>query len=66
MERTSVGASRLGEAVQNAVVLADSKGDVTQATKVLRGALRRAPAGDPTLADATEFLAELEARQHDA
>lgn len=58
--------SRLGEAVQNAVVLADSKGDVAQATKVLRGALRRAPADDPSLEDAREFLAELEARQDDA
>lgn len=57
--------SRLGEAVQNAVVLADSKGDVTQATKVLRGALGRAPADDPALDDARDLLAELEARQGD-
>lgn len=55
--------SRLGEAVQNAVVLADSKGDEAQAIKVLQGALRRAPADDPALDDAQEFLAELEARQ---
>ena len=58
--------SRLGEAVQNAVVLADSKGDIAQAAKVLQGALRRAPADDPFQQDAREFLAELEARQGDA
>ena len=57
--------SRLGEAVQNAVVLADSKGDVAQATKVLQGALRRAPADDPSLEDAREFLVELHDRQGD-
>lgn len=57
--------SRLGEAVQNAVVLADSKGDVAQATKVLQGALRRAPADDPSLEDAREFLVELQERQVD-
>ncbi|MBT0992819.1 hypothetical protein KIN34_00745 [Cellulomonas sp. DKR-3] len=55
--------SRLGEAVQNAVVLADSKGDEAQALKVLQGALRRAPADDPALEDARELLAELEERQ---
>lgn len=57
--------SRLGEAVQNAVVLADSKGDVAQATKVLHGALRRAPADDPSLDDARAFLVELQERQID-
>ncbi|WP_019134985.1 hypothetical protein [Cellulomonas massiliensis] len=57
--------SRLGEAVLNAVVLADSKGDEAQATKVLHGALRRAPADDPSLAEAQDFLAELRARQGD-
>ena len=57
--------SALGEAVQNAVVLADSKGDIAQATKVLQGALRRAPTHDPAREDALEFLAELQARQGD-
>lgn len=64
MPRTEV--SRLGEVVQNAVVLADSKGDVAQATKVLQGALSRAPADDPSREDAREFLAELTARQDNA
>ena len=63
---TPAEVSRLGEAVQNAVVLADSKGDVAQAAKVLHGALKRAPADDPSLEDAREFFAELEARQDDA
>jgi hypothetical protein len=62
-EPTPAEVSRLGEAVQNAVVLADSKGDVAQATKVLAGALRRAPADDPSRDDAQEFLAELHERQ---
>lgn len=57
--------SRLGEAVHNAVVLADSKGDVAQATKALQGAMKRAPADDPSFGDAREFLAELEARRDD-
>lgn len=54
--------SRLGDAVQNAVVLADSKGDVAQAAKVLRGAINRAPADDPAHDEATSFLAELTER----
>lgn len=45
--------SRLGAAFQNAVVLADSKGDVAQAAKVLQGAINRAPADDPELDRAT-------------
>jgi catechol 2,3-dioxygenase-like lactoylglutathione lyase family enzyme len=64
-ETTPVEASRLGEAVQNAVVLADSKGDVAQAIKILQGAVRRSAADDPALGDAHQFLAELEARQED-
>lgn len=47
---------------RNAVVLAD-RGDVAQATKVLAGALRRAPDADPSLEEAQTFLAELQARQ---
>lgn len=54
--------SPLGEAVQNAVVLADSKGDVAQAAKILQGAIRRAPADDPAHGEAQSFLAELTER----
>lgn len=57
--------SRLGEAVQNAVVLADSKGDVGQAAKVLRGAIKRAPADDPAHDEARSFLDELTERLPD-
>jgi hypothetical protein len=64
-ETATTEISRLGEAVRNAVVLADSKGDVAQAAKALQGALKRAPADDPSLEEAREFLAELEARQDD-
>lgn len=59
----TVEVSRLGEAVQNAVVLADSKGDVAQALKVLQGALGRAAANDPSREDAQEFVVELQERQ---
>lgn len=54
--------SRLGEAVQNAVVLADSKGDVAQAAKVLRGAIKRASADDPAQGEARSFIDELTER----
>jgi hypothetical protein len=54
--------SRLGEAVRNAVVLADSKGDVAQAAKVLQGAINRAPADDPAQGEARGFLTELSER----
>lgn len=64
-EATPADVSRLADAVQNAVVLADSKGDVAQAAKVLQGAVKRAPVDDPALHEAREFLAELEARQDD-
>lgn len=57
--------SRLGEAVQNAVVLADSKGDVAQALKVLQGAVSRAPSDDPAQGEARSFLVELTERQSD-
>ncbi|MFC4554084.1 hypothetical protein [Georgenia faecalis] len=57
--------SRLGEAVQNAVVLADSKGDVPQAAKVLQGAIKRAPADDPAQGDARRFMDELTERLSD-
>lgn len=57
--------SRLGEAVQNAVVLADSKGDVAQAAKVLQGAITRAPADDPAQGEARSFFDELTERLSD-
>lgn len=55
--------SPLGEAVLNAIVLADSKGDPGQAHKILTGAIGRAASDDPAHAEAAEFLAELELRQ---
>ncbi|GAB3817311.1 hypothetical protein GCM10028820_18050 [Tessaracoccus terricola] len=54
--------SRLGEALQNAVVLADSKGDEAQAAKILRGAIQRAESDDPALGEAHGFLDELTER----
>ncbi len=63
----SQGGSPLARAVENAVVLADSHGDVPQARKVLTGALRRAaaetPAGDR--ARALAYLVELAVRSDD-
>jgi hypothetical protein len=55
-------ASRLGDALENAVVLADSKGDVAQAERILQGAIRRAPADDPAHREARSFLTELTER----
>lgn len=56
--------SALGRAVENAVVLADSKGDTAQALKVLAGAERRAPDDTPTIdrIAALALLAELQVR----
>lgn len=54
--------TRLGEGVQNAVVLADSKGDVAQAAKVLQVAIKRASADDPAHSEARSFLTELSER----
>ncbi|MCQ1953699.1 hypothetical protein [Arthrobacter sp. zg-Y238] len=54
--------SPLGRSLDNAVVLADSKGDTAQAAKILSGAIRRADAADPGMPAAREFLAELEER----
>ncbi len=64
---TSEPTSALARAVENAVVLSDSKGDTAQALKVLAGAEGRAPAGTPP-ADrvaALSLLAELRARTGD-
>lgn len=57
--------SRLGEALQNAVVLADSKGDVSQAAKVLQGAINRASLDDPAQGEAQSFINELTERLSD-
>ncbi len=54
--------SPLRESLLNAIVLADSKDDVDQAAKILRGAVRRADPKDPAMAEALEFLSELEQR----
>mgnify|MGYP001427409450 CR=1 FL=1 len=54
--------SPLREALLNAIVLADSKGDPVQAAKILRGAMRRADPSDPAVSEAREFLAELDER----
>jgi len=53
--------SRLARALDNAVVLGDSKGDPAQALKILDGAIERAdPSEDPeVLAAALDYRAEL-------
>ncbi|MBB5789712.1 VOC family protein [Jiangella mangrovi] len=60
---------KLTQAVANAVVLADSHGDVAQAAKILAGALGRAPAEAEVDAthrvEALAFLAELRLRLDD-
>ncbi|MFD6177107.1 MULTISPECIES: VOC family protein [unclassified Isoptericola] len=70
MTWTSGGGGALARATENAVVLADSRGDVAQARKVLGGALRRARAGadGPPVAEvapALAYLAELAVRAGD-
>ena len=56
--------SRLGRTLANAIVLADSKGDVEQAAKILAGALSRAGAGadEAERSAAQSYLDELLAR----
>ena len=54
--------SPLREGLLNAIVLADSKGDPSQAAKILRGAMRRAHPSDPAISEARDFLAELDER----
>lgn len=64
---TTAPTSTLGQAVDNAVVLADSKGDAAQALKVLAGAERRADDSTP-LTDrlaALALVAELQVRLDD-
>jgi hypothetical protein len=56
----------LTRALDNAVVLADSHGDVAQARKILAGALARHQDADPQArAEAEAFLAELRDRSGD-
>ncbi|ACZ31109.1 conserved hypothetical protein [Xylanimonas cellulosilytica DSM 15894] len=64
---TSAGGGRLAKAVENAVVLADSHGDVPQARKALLGALRRAPEDTRPVdrARALAFAVELAVRSED-
>lgn len=62
-EEPAQDTSRLGRALDDAVVLADSKGDVAQASKILDGALRRAATSDPAWAAAREFQDELRERE---
>jgi hypothetical protein len=55
--------SQLRAAVDNAVVIADSHGDVAQAVKILAGALARdTTAGLEERREAEEYLAELRER----
>lgn len=54
--------SPLRASLLNAIVLADSKGDSAQAAKILRGAVRRADSADAAMAEALEFLDELDQR----
>ncbi len=64
---TRTPGGRLADAVANAVVSADSHGDVGQALKILRSALRRQVAEAPPteVLEALGYLAELAARQDD-
>jgi hypothetical protein len=58
--------SRLARATAEAVVQADSRGDVDQAAMLLAGALRRAPDADPAeRVEALALLAELSVRRGD-
>jgi hypothetical protein len=65
------GGGPLARALENAVVVGDSHGDVAQARKLLGGALRRARAADDApsageLAPALAYLAELAVRAGEA
>jgi hypothetical protein len=54
---TSDGGGSLARAVENAVVVADSHGDVAQARKVLGGAVRRATTGTASVDEGPGVLA---------
>ena len=59
-------AGRLARTLADAVVLADSHGDVDQAAKILAGAVRRHPAADPPeRVEALAYLVELSVRRDD-
>ncbi|GAB3093250.1 hypothetical protein [Isoptericola nanjingensis] len=67
---TTGGGGPLARALENAVVVGDSHGDVAQARKLLGGAVRRARAADGSspageLAPALAYLAELAVRAGD-
>jgi hypothetical protein len=59
---------RLARALQDAVVLGDSHGDVDQAAKILDGAVRRHSDGAPQAerVEALAYLLELSVRRGDA
>ena len=60
-------AGRLAKALANAIVLADSKGDVGQAVRILDSALARSPADDDPVAhvEVLVYRAELAMALHD-
>ncbi|MEV4702234.1 VOC family protein [Actinoplanes sp. NPDC049316] len=64
---TPAPAGRLAKALANAIVLADSKGDVCQAARMLDSALARSQAGDDpvTHIEAVVYRAELAMALHD-
>ncbi len=62
---SAAAATRLGKALENAVVLADSRGDVAQAMKILEGALsrERSAASPSDVAEAESYRDELALRR---
>jgi catechol 2,3-dioxygenase-like lactoylglutathione lyase family enzyme len=62
VEWVSEGGGRLAVALENAVVIADSHGDVPQALRVLGGAVGKHDGPPSELAPALAFLAELQVR----
>ena len=51
--------TKLAKAMENAARMADAHGDERQALKILEGALKRADAADPELAEVQQFRDEL-------
>jgi catechol 2,3-dioxygenase-like lactoylglutathione lyase family enzyme len=62
VEWVSEGGGRLAAALENAVVMADSHGDVPQALRILGGAVGKHNGPPSELARALAFLAELQVR----
>lgn len=62
VEWVSAGGGRLAVAVENAVVMADSHGDVPQALRILSGAIGKHDGPPTELAPALAYLAELQVR----